>query len=248
MIRYTLKDLFDECNKNKIFINLDYRLIYTDNINIKYNKNDFIGILNSLTTDINEIIESLKEEGSADVRYLFINTSKTLNDVNVKLLLHSIFKKFNFEPYIKRINRTKKYEIDLVISKNDLTDDYKNEVDFKSDNNSSLEDIVKSLNKDDLENYDIYNTQDEKESDEDSDDSILNSDYEEEEIDEEKNEEEENEEEEINNDKEENDEEESDKEEENEEEENEEEENEENEENVESEEDVESEEEIKDVL
>ena len=101
MSGYNLKDIFEEFENNEIYVNLDETYFYTPNKNIKYKKENYIGYIESFISnqnEVDEIIESLKEEGSAIVKYNFKSLSKTIYNENIPIILRSIFNTFSYEP------------------------------------------------------------------------------------------------------------------------------------------------------
>ena len=249
---YTLKDVFNEFSKNNIYVNLDNNYILT--VNKKkptYNYTEFFGYIESIEKNDNDILECLNEEGSANINYRFISTSRTFYKKTIIVILQSIFIKFGFDPFITK--NKKDISIELIITKDNLTDEYKSlfvkelsDIE-ESDKEKGDEDEEENEDEDDDEkDNDIEDNQEEENEDEsDKDEENEDNDVEDNQKDEEEEDEEEKEEDEEKEEEEEEKEDESDKEEENEEE-NEDEEEEKEEEDEENEDEEEEDEEEKD--
>ena len=121
-----IENVFAELNENKIFVNLDDSYCYTDNKKPKYDKESYLGILESTIVNRDEIIESLKEEGSVTVLYRFIPTAKYVYKKTIVAILESVFLKYKYDVYITVAK--KNIEIELVVSKSDLSEEFINEI------------------------------------------------------------------------------------------------------------------------
>jgi len=175
---YTLKDVFNEFSKNNIYVNLDDNYILTvDKKKPTYNDTEFFGYIESIEKNDNDILECLNEEGSANINYKFISTSRTFYKKTIIVILQSIFAKFSFEPFITK--NKKDISIELIITKDNLTDEYKN---F----------IVKELS--DIEESDKEEEEDNEEEEEDNEEEEEDGKEEEEDDEEDKEEEEDDEE------------------------------------------------------
>lgn len=126
MNTYTLKNVFEELSNNNIFVNLEDSYIHTTESKPVYDKKEYIGYLQSNSVNTDEIMESLREEGSVGIHYTFTILSKDIPSLNIMLLLNSILKKFNYEPFI--VKNKKIIEIELVVTRNDLTDSWKQKI------------------------------------------------------------------------------------------------------------------------
>lgn len=171
MSTFSLKDVFDEISKNNIFVNLDDSYYYTSKRKPSYKTEEYIGYLDSSSKNKEEIDEALREEGSTVIVYRFIPSTRSLYKNTLLLLLHSIFNKFNYEPYI--VKNKKNIEIELVISKEDLPHEYKSIFDVKSyENEDENEDENKDEDENEDENKDEYENEDEDDN-EDKDDVVI---------------------------------------------------------------------------
>ena len=140
-----MEKVFNEINTNNIFVNLDRSYCYTEDIKPKYDASSYIGIIESTMDNKDEIIESLKEEGSVTITYRFTTTAKYVFKKTVIALLKSIFNKYNYETYISITKNKKFIEIELVVSREDLTEEFKNEL----LDNDEVEDVVEDNEVDD---------------------------------------------------------------------------------------------------
>jgi hypothetical protein len=182
---YTLKDVFNEFSKNNIYVNLDNNYILT--VNKKkptYNDTEFFGYIESTEKNDNDILECLNEEGSANINYRFISTSRTFYKKTIIVLLQSIFTKFGFEPFITK--NKKDISIELIITKDNLTDEYKSlfvkELSDIEESEKGDEDEDEEENEDNEKDNDVEDNQEEENEEENEDES----DKEDEENDEEK--------------------------------------------------------------
>ena len=153
---YTLRDVFNEFTKNNIFVNLDENFLLTKNKKKPtYNNADFFGYIESIEDNDDDIIECLNEEGSASINYRFISTSRTFYKKTIIVILQSVLVKFGFEPFITK--NKKDIGIELIITKDNLTDEYKSLF-----INELLEDVESDEEEDDKEE----NEEDEEEKEE----------------------------------------------------------------------------------
>ena len=144
-----MEKVFNEINTNNIFVNLDRSYCYTEDIKPKYDASSYIGIMESTMDNKDEIIESLKEEGSITVIYRFTTTAKYVYKKTVIALLKSIFNKYNYETYISITKNKKFIEIELVVSREDLTEEFKNELLYNDEVEDAVEDVVEDNEVDD---------------------------------------------------------------------------------------------------
>jgi len=152
-----MEKVFNEINTNNIFVNLDRSYCYTEDIKPKYDASSYIGIIESTMDNKDEIIESLKEEGSVTITYRFTTTAKYVFKKTVIALLKSIFNKYNYETYISITKNKKFIEIELVVSREDLTEEFKNELrddDVVVDNEDEVDDDDVNDVDDDVDNED----------------------------------------------------------------------------------------------
>jgi hypothetical protein len=167
-----MEKVFNEINNNNIFVNLDSSYCYTEDIKPKYDISAYIGIIESSMENKEEIIESLKEEGSVTINYRFTTTAKYVFKKTVIALLKSIFNKYNYETYIA-ISKNKKFiEIEVVVSRDDLTDEFKNELINNEDDlvEDVVEDYVEDVAEDVVDNEDNVDVDNELEEDVDNED------------------------------------------------------------------------------
>ena len=180
---YTLKDLFDEILKNNIYVNLDSNYILTDNKKPNYNNEVFFGYIESIEDNHDNILECLNEEGSATINYRFISTSRTFYKKTIIVIIQSIFAKFGFDPFITK--NKKNICIELIITKDNLTNEYKNlfinSHDEKEDEAEEEEEEKEEAEEDEEE--DEEEAEDEKEDEEEAEEEEEEKDEEEEEED-----------------------------------------------------------------
>ena len=89
MDKHTLKNVFEDIKINNIYINLDETVLQTSKQSVIYDKNDYLGHIES-ENNIDEIIEMLYEEGSATIVYTFVPSSKSFYKDTIPILLFSI--------------------------------------------------------------------------------------------------------------------------------------------------------------
>ena len=111
----TLEKIFYKCNEFKIYPCLDNSYCYTDT-KIKIPKN-YIGCIYSIT-NIDEILESISEEGSSTINYKIKSTKFTEKIINI---FSSILIEHGYDPYIEDDI------VSIVISYEDLFGHIKNE-------------------------------------------------------------------------------------------------------------------------
>jgi len=170
MNKYTLKNVFEDIKVNNIYINLDDTYIQTSNKKVAYNKNNYLGHVES-ENNIEEIIEMLYEEGSATMVYNFIPSKKTLYKDTMPILLFSIFNEYNYEPSIQVIK--KNIKIELIITYEDLTEnlkikyqEYKNKVVSEEEKEEENEEKDEEDDEDDEEIDEEIKEEEEKENEE----------------------------------------------------------------------------------
>ena len=202
---YTLKDVFNEFSKNNIYVNLDDTYILTFNKKKPaYNDTEFFGYIESVEDNDNDILECLNEEGSASINYRFISTSRTFYKKTIIVILQSIFTKFGFDPFITK--NKKDISIELIITKNNLTDEYKslfikelsdieeeNEDEEDEEDDEDEEDEEDDEDEEDEEDDEEENEDDEEENEDDEEENEDEEDEDEDEVNEEENEEDEKE-------------------------------------------------------
>ena len=111
----TLEKIFYKCNEFKIYPCLDNSYCYTDT-KIKIPKN-YIGCIYSIT-NIDEILESISEEGSSTINYKIKSTKFTEKIINI---FSAILIEHGYDPYIEDDI------VSIVISYEDLFGNIKDE-------------------------------------------------------------------------------------------------------------------------
>jgi hypothetical protein len=111
----TLEKIFYKCNEFKIYPCLDNSYCYTDT-KIKIPKN-YIGCIYSIT-NIDEILESISEEGSSTINYKIKSTKFTEKIINI---FSTILIEHGYDPYIEDDI------VSIVISYEDLFGNIKDE-------------------------------------------------------------------------------------------------------------------------
>uniref|UniRef100_A0A6C0E0H3 Uncharacterized protein n=1 Tax=viral metagenome TaxID=1070528 RepID=A0A6C0E0H3_9ZZZZ len=111
----TLEKIFYKCNEFKIYPCLDESYCYTDT-NIKIPKN-YIGCIYSIT-NIDEILESISEEGSSIINYKIKSIKSTEKIINI---FSTILIDYGFDPFIDND------VVSIVISYKDIFGNIKEE-------------------------------------------------------------------------------------------------------------------------
>ena len=124
----TLEKIFYKCNEFKIYPCLDSSYCYTDT-KIKIPKN-YIGCIYSIT-NIDEILESISEEGSSTINYKIKSTKFTEKIINI---FSAILIEHGYDPYIEDDI------VSIVISYEDLFGNIKDEEYLEEDDYDDEED------------------------------------------------------------------------------------------------------------
>ena len=181
----TLEKIFYKCNEFKIYPCLDNSYCYTDT-KIKIPKN-YIGCIYSIT-NIDEILESISEEGSSTINYKIKSTKFTEKIINI---FSAILIEHGYDPYIEDdiVSIVISYE-DLFgnikdeeyLEEDEVEDDYdeheedddevdEDVVDVK-DVEDDKEDDVEDDKEDDVDEDDVEDETDDKENEEDETDDV----------------------------------------------------------------------------
>ena len=172
----TLEKIFYKCNEFKIYPCLDESYCYTDT-NIKIPKN-YIGCIYSIT-NIDEILESISEEGSSIINYKIKSIKSTEKIINI---FSTILIDYGFDPFIdndvvsivisyKDIFgniKEEEYEIDEDDEDidNDEEDTEDNDEDEDTEVNDEDEDTEVKDEEDDDEDEEVKDEEDEEDKDE----------------------------------------------------------------------------------
>ena len=158
----TLLNIFKDCEQNNVFVNLDSSYINTENKKITFSDN-YIGYI-YCNSDIKETIECLENEGSANIYYSFsrINCKIIKNIETFTKLIIYFFNSNGYQVKLNNLNSCKKNEqtLEVVITINDLTDDFKikyiNLVDDEELENTDVDD--EELENTDVDDEELENT------------------------------------------------------------------------------------------
>ena len=158
----TLLNIFKDCEQNNVFVNLDSSYINTENKKITFSDN-YIGYI-YCNSDIKETIECLENEGSANIYYSFsrINCKIIKNIETFTKLIIYFFNSNGYQVKLNNLNSCKKNEqtLEVVITINDLTDDFKikyiNLVDDEELENTDVDD--EELENTDVDDVELENT------------------------------------------------------------------------------------------
>jgi hypothetical protein len=138
----TLEKIFYKCNEFKIYPCLDNSYCYTDT-KIKIPKN-YIGCIYSIT-NIDEILESISEEGSSTINYKIKSTKFTEKIINI---FSTILIEHGYDPYIEDDI------VSIVISYEDLFGHIKNE-EYLEEDDEDDEDDEEEYTEDDEDHVDV---------------------------------------------------------------------------------------------
>jgi len=138
----TLEKIFYKCNEFKIYPCLDNSYCYTDT-KIKIPKN-YIGCIYSIT-NIDEILESISEEGSSTINYKIKSTKFTEKIINI---FSTILIEHGYDPYIEDDF------VSIVISYEDLFGHIKNE-EYLEEDDEDDEDDEEEYTEDDEDHVDV---------------------------------------------------------------------------------------------
>jgi hypothetical protein len=172
----TLEKIFYKCNEFKIYPCLDNSYCYTDT-KIKIPKN-YIGCIYSIT-NIDEILESISEEGSSTINYKIKSTKFTEKIINI---FSTILIEHGYDPYIEDdiVSIVISYE-DLFgnikdeeyLEEDEIDDDYDDEddeVENVEDETDDKEDVEDDKEDDKEDVDDVDNVEDVDDDKEDVDD------------------------------------------------------------------------------
>jgi len=142
----TLEKIFYKCNEFKIYPCLDNSYCYTDT-KIKIPKK-YIGCIYSIT-NIDEILESISEEGSSTINYKIKSTKFTEKIINI---FSTILIEHGYDPYIEDDI------VSIVISYEDLFGNIKDEEYLEED---EIDDDYDDEDDDEIEEHEVENVEDE---------------------------------------------------------------------------------------
>ena len=184
----TLEKIFYKCNEFKIYPCLDNSYCYTDT-KIKIPKN-YIGCIYSIT-NIDEILESISEEGSSTINYKIKSTKFTEKIINI---FSAILIEHGYDPYIEddivsivisyedlfgNIKDEEYLEEDEVDDEDedddqheDDDDDEKEVDDVKEDDDEDVDDVKEDVDDDVKEEVDDVKEDDDEEDDDDDVDEV----------------------------------------------------------------------------
>ena len=111
-----LYNIFEHCKKKRIYVQLDEMAMRSDEVPSKEIIDNFVGLIFCLTYK-DEVLDSLKEEGSAFISYRilgFYNNGKEIHDYLLNLL-NDDFNVFTGKIYFNKELNIQEYNLDVLL-------------------------------------------------------------------------------------------------------------------------------------